>query len=311
VGKFVTCSFCGKRGVRSDEHVWAQWMHDTPGAIELLRETHGERIQRDYLKPGRGADGRYLHEPAQLGPMAKWLPNVKVTICEACNGGWMSNLEKQVQAVLGPFILKDQQPLRLSSDDVKTIATWATKSWMAYALLRPHHQNPFTEQEYQSMASGPQPLARSQIWLLHAREPGSHVAMGIDSSIMSFRSAPPDLATAQDNWAYAYLAVAGVVLVMQLLPPEARDDMADLLAPPMLAHTSARRVWPDLRPQFFPLGVVPDEVVLSLRRYPQEVFRIVGLPTVGLTGYDSAEVVRQFMAGADPTELRRQWNSPE
>lgn len=311
MGMFVTCSFCGKRGTRSDEHVWAQWMHDTPGAIELLRETHGERIQRDYFKPTRGADGRYLHEAAQLGPMAKWLPNVKVPVCEACNGGWMSSLEQQVKAVLGPFILNGQQPLRLSSCDLRTIATWATKSWMAYALLRPHHLNPFAKHEYQSMASAPGPLPRSQIWLLHSLEPGAHVAMGIDSSLMSFGGAPPDLVAAQDNWAYAYLAVSAVVLTMQLLPPEAPEDMADIFAPPMLAHLAARRIWPNVRPQFFPLGVVPDEVVLSLRQYPQQVFEIVGLPTVGLAEDDAAEVMRQFMAGADPTELRRQWNPPE
>lgn len=42
-----------------------------------------------------------------------------------------------------------------------TLATWATKSWMAYALLRLPHENPFTLEEYRTMAAKPAPLVRS------------------------------------------------------------------------------------------------------------------------------------------------------
>ncbi|GAA4705496.1 hypothetical protein [Nocardioides conyzicola] len=310
MAKYLTCPFCGDHGIRTDEHVWAQWMHDTPGAVELLSESHGERVQRDYFKPTRDVDGRYQSEPAQLGPMATWLPNVKVPVCEACNSGWMSQLEEQVKGILGPFILEGKHPLRLGADDLRTIATWATKSWMSYALLRPPHNNPFTEGEYRTMASSPAPLARSQIWLFHSHESGAQVAMGIDSSLMGEGSAP-DLTSAQDNWGYAYLAVSSVVLAMQVVPPQAPKGMGDVFAPPMTGHRAIRRIWPDLRPQFFPLGVVPDELVVALRRHPQEVFAAMGLPTEGLTDEDAEEVRRQFLAGADPAELRKVWGQSE
>lgn len=307
MGKYLACPFCGETGIRSAEHVWAQWMHDTPGAIELLRETHGERVPREYSKLKRDEDGRYRYALGDLGPMARWLPNVKVPVCRACNGGWMSQLEQCVKSILGPFVLEGKRPLRLSSDDLTTIAAWATKSWMAYALLRPAHQNPFTLDEYRSMASSPAPLVRAQVWLLHSTEPGAHVAMGMDSSLISLEGLPPELGEAQDNWAYAYLAVSTVVLAMQLLPAGAPDGMADVLSPPMLRHPLSRRIWPDLRRQYFPLGIVPDDLVASLRRYPQAVFEGVGLPTLGLTDDDAAAVLEQFLAGSDPAELRQAW----
>lgn len=311
MGKYLTCPFCGEHRARADEHVWAQWMHGTPGAVELLHETHGERIPREYSRPTRRADGRYGTEAAQLGPTAKWLPNAKVPVCNACNSGWMSRLEQQAKAVLGPFVLGGQRPLRLSRTDLRTVSTWATKSWMAYSLLRPAHQNPFTKDEYRSMASSPAPLSRMQIWLLHSLEPRAHVAMGIASALMGTDGSLPDLANEQDNWGYAYLAVSTVVLAMQLLPTGAPEEVAEIFSPPMLDHPAVRRIWPTLRPQFFPLGVVSDELVASLLEYPHEVFSNVGLPTVGLTNEDGAEVFQQFLAGANPTELRQLWNPPD
>src|SRR6476469_3805100 len=142
----------------------------------------------------RQDDGRYRSEVTDAGQMAKWLPNVKVPVCAGRNNGWMSQLEDRVKAILGPFIFDDVRPLKLSRDDLLTLATWATKSWMAYALLRGSHHNPFTEDEYRAMASSAGPLERSQIWVMHSHDEAAHVAMGIISSLMTYGGAVPDFA---------------------------------------------------------------------------------------------------------------------
>lgn len=309
MAKLVDCPFCGRRGKRSDEHVWAQWMHKSTGAASLLCETHGERIERQHSRLQRGGGGRYIHDVMQDGRMAKWLPNVKIAVCGACNSGWMSALEEATKNVLGPFIFKSATHLRLSREDLLLLATWATKSWMAYALLRAPSQNPFTTDEYRSMALYQRPLERSQVWLMHSLEPEAHVAMALHSSLISRDEPPPDFESAKDNWAYGLLSVSTVVFALQLLPPESPSGMEDHLAPPMLdSPPVARRIWPNLRPQYFPLGLAPHGTMGALARYPQQLFAAVGLPTIGLTDEDAVEVFRKFREGADPTELRRRWN---
>src|SRR5665811_288369 len=57
-----TCPFCGKVGRRSKEHVWPQWLHDSPVAQELLRSAHGERISYGYSDLERTA-GRLVAVP--------------------------------------------------------------------------------------------------------------------------------------------------------------------------------------------------------------------------------------------------------
>lgn len=306
------CPFCGGLGTQTGEHVWAQWMHDTPGALALLEGTHGERMRYEQSRLHLGADGRYEHERVVSRHVAKWLPNVKVKVCETCNTGWMSALESSAKAILSPLVLEGHTYLRLSADDLVALATWATKSWMAYALLRLPHQNPFTTDEYRSMAADPMPLGRSQVWLMHSRDPGAHVSMSLESSLASNEANPiPDLVSAQDNWAYGLVAVNSVVLFIQVLPPDAPIGMADVMVPRFLSEPRlARQIWPDQRPQFYPLQTLPPGALGTLVRYGRDVFDAVGLPTVGLNRDDGRAVLEQFRQGADPIQLRRDWNQP-
>lgn len=178
MARYLDCPFCGQRGERTKEHVWAQWLHETAGAQALLDSTHGERIPREFPGIRKDADGRYQRVVEILGSYAKWLPNIKVDVCKGCNGGWMSVLENQVGSILSPLI-DGGSPVRLTVDDLRTLTTWATKSWMAYALTRPEQQNPFTEDEYRGMAASPGPLGRSLVWLLHSDDGRAQVSMGM------------------------------------------------------------------------------------------------------------------------------------
>jgi hypothetical protein len=224
----------------------------------------------------------------------------------------MSGLENQAKAILGPFVL-DHSAVQLSTDELRALTTWATKSWMAYALTRPTQWNPFSEAEYRTMVASPEPLRRSRVWLMHAQEPRAHVGMAIESTLISSQH-PPDIEATQDNTAYAYLAVATVVMIMFLVPPEAPDQLVDelveALVPPIVSSPTVRRCWPDPRPQDFPLGVVPDADLAALIDIPSGFFHERGLHADGITDAESAAVLQEFLEGADPTERRRRRHEP-
>jgi hypothetical protein len=228
-------------------------------------------------------EGRYQWVEETPGPYAKWLPNLTVEVCQGCNGGWMSGQENQARTILGPFVL-DHSTVQLSADDLRVLTTWATKSWMAYALTCPAQKNPFSEAEYRAMAASPEPLRRSRVWLMHAQGPRAHAGIGIESSLFSSQQ-PPDLERTQDNTAYAFLAVAGVVMIMLLVPA---DELFDELVPSIASSPGVRRCWPNPRPQDFPLDVVPETDLTEFFDFVPRFFHESGLPLDGLTDAESA-----------------------
>ncbi len=301
------CPFCGQPGRRTKEHVWARWLHSTPAARSLLENTHGERLPLTHGTVSKDSRGKYVISMDESGHLAKWLPNVTVGVCQSCNGGWMKDLEDGVKALLEPFIT-DRTAVTLSAEGLRTVAAWATKSWMAYALTRPTQRNPFTEAEYRLMAAEHGPLQRSFLWLMFSQEPRANVGIGIDSILLSSEATPPNLSAVPDNMAYSYLAVAGAVLVLLLVPPEAPAQLVKALSPPMLAVPMVRRIWPDPRPQHFPLDLLPDWNLARFLEFPPQVFEAMGLPVIGLTEKDTHEVARDFLAGGKPEDLRHKWS---
>lgn len=299
------CPFCGVQGKRTKEHVWAQWLHETDGAKALLAGSHGERIPRERVALVKNSEGRYQRSPLSLGKYAKWLPHVTVYVCAECNGGWMSQLESDVKELLWRFYAR-HETLRLSIEDLQLLATWATKSWMAYALTNAPTSNPFTETEYRQMASSPAPLDRGWVWLMHTHHDGAHVSMGLTSTLMSFAGEVPDLAGAADNAAFALLGASSVVLTMMLLPPEVDADKYELLAPEALSGRGVRRIWPEPRRQYFPLDDAASSFT-GFYHFADQFFGLIGLPVEGLTDDEALQVTREFMAGADPADLRARW----
>ena len=239
--------------------------------------------------------------------MAHALPHVTVDVCARCNNGWMSVLEAEAKAILEPFFAT-KRPIRLTTDNLSTLAAWAVKSWMAYALTRSTQQNPFTEADYRALADRHVPPGRSAIWLLHSTDPGSHVSLGLESTLVTERDTVGPL-DAADNAGIGFLAADTLVMYMVIGPPFADAAQAELaLAPRTLSQTSGvRQVWPQQRAQFFPLEPAPQGLVARLIRWPEELFDVIGLPAEGLTDEDVRHVQAQFIAGADPAELRTRW----
>lgn len=302
----VDCPFCGQDGIRTKEHVWAQWLRDTEPAKVLLDATHGERIPKPTGVLRRGDDGRYAIQSMPAGQYAKWLPNVTVDVCQDCNNGWMSILESQAKNLVEPFF-RTGRAIRLTAADLTVLTVWATKSWMAYALARPQQGNPFTISEYRHLAERQTPLERSMVWLMHSQDDGAHVGIGVSPGLLT-KGPPPDGLDAQDNSGFAYLAADSLVMFMSLPPPGAPDGMAEQhFTPPVVTTKTVRRAWPAPRPQYFPLGEVPPGALAALLRYPDQFWENLGLPTVGLTDDDAQQVMHQFLDGANPTALRKEW----
>jgi len=302
----VECPFCGQNGVRTKEHVWAQWLHDNQGAKALLHGTHGERIPKPTDVLGRGGDGRYVIQSSPAGQYAKWLPNLTVDVCGDCNNGWMSVLESQAKDLLEP-LFRTGRPIRLTATNLTTLTVWATKSWMAYALAGPQQRNPFTLSEYRQIADSQSPLGRSMVWLMHSQDDQAHVGIGVSPGLLTM-GVPPNGLDAQDNSGFGYLAANTLVMFMSLLPPGAPDGIAErLFIPQSVTIRTVRRIWPAPRPQYFPLGELPPAALAALLQYPELFWENLGLPTVGLTEDDAQQAMQRFLDGASPTALREEW----
>lgn len=307
MGSFVTCPFCGQRGRRTKEHVWAQWLHDTPGADYLRQGSHGERISPQQIVMQLGQDGRYGLVDSGSAPFAELLPNLTVAVCSDCNNGWMSRLEQRAKRILRPFVFQDLL-LTLESDELKTIATWATKSSMSYALIRPSQHNPFTETEYRAIAADPAPLDRSHVWMFYSEDPGSHVAMHVSSGLITPLPASDHLAP--DNAGFAMISLANLVLFLAFAPLDAPSEMLEVMAPELLTQRGIRRIWPDARRQYFPLEEPAPGTLSALVEYSDEIWRQIGLPIVGLNEAEAADVSKRYLDGEDARDLRAEWEEP-
>ncbi len=300
-----SCPFCGAEGKRSREHVWAQWLHETPCAKNLLSGTHGERIPRPGQVLRKAENGQYRVLSENAGKFAKYLPQVTVPVCDQCNNGWMGQLEDQVKQRLGPFVIEGRTPIKLLEEDLVIIAAWAVKAWMAYALTRPIQGNPFTLDEYRRMAADHRAMERAQVWLLRSTGPYSHVGMGLTSTLVA--KDPPALDAAQDNAAQGFITANGLTVYLVLEPQEFIGRYSKIYTPPQLGATGSRRIWPNPRRQYFPLDEWSPAELSGLMEFPRRWDEMMGLPTEGLTQEDARAVARAFLEGADPRQLREDW----
>lgn len=300
------CPFCGGGGKRSKEHVWAQWLRGSRAAKALLATSHGERIKLPKMAVGLDGSGRFeFGQDAQVS-VAEPLPHVTVPVCEPCNNEWMARLEDRAKAILLPF-RKAGWPVRLSLTDLECLATWATKSWMAYALLKGEPDNPFTQAEYRQMASSPAPLARSRVWLLHSNAPFAQVGLGEWWSLMSFDGPPANIATAPNNYGYAYLAVAGLVLFV-VLAPEDNPLQFTLLEPEHLLDWRTTRAWPPVSSRTFPDYEYSAAELRELLSWPEQFFRNTSLPIEGLTPGELGQMHEEFQQGREVLSIRAKWD---
>jgi hypothetical protein len=272
----------------------------------LLRDSKGNQISFEHGGLVKNAFGRYEAIDRDPSKVAELLPHVTVVVCDSCNNGWMSQLEDDTKKILAPYFTAGW-PIGLTPERLTLLAAWATKSWMAYVLLADPEANPFTVDEYRMMATNPAPLERSRIWLMHSHAPTAYVGMGVTGTLMTFSEPIPDMATTQNNTGFAFLAAGGMVFFMALAP-QGRLELHEVLEPPVVHEDGVHRIWPDPIEQLFPEPAIPNEVMSGFLGWPRALDEALGLPVDGLSDEEILQVRQEYLAGADPSDLRERWS---
>jgi hypothetical protein len=146
------CAFCGPtRAPMRPEHVWADWIS------RLLRKQYS--VTR-YTLTIRNTEGYEFSRVAQ---------NVDETvnyICQPCNGGWMSDIERLASPVLARLILGQPLASPLTDVDVATINAWMIKNAMVLDYGNsPRHSPFFTPRQRTLFKTALETPAHTSIWL--------------------------------------------------------------------------------------------------------------------------------------------------
>ncbi len=228
-----TCPFCGQQRKSDREHVWAQWMHEVPGAQWLLAEDHGERVPNMAQFVIADDKGILEYESVRLGHWAIRLPNVQVRVCKVCNNGWMSDLEDKAKEIVGSFILEGS-PAHLSIEAQELLAAWACKSFMAYALTRPYLMNPFSTDDYRFIARTSRVPAGVKLHLAHVDSVSSQVGLSLHTWAMY--PGGFDVTTDPENCAVGMMAAGGLVFLISKLPCDLAATAGDLVSKEMVSE---------------------------------------------------------------------------
>ena len=299
------CPFCGNGGVRTREHVWAQWMRKSVGARLLLKGATGRRVPVAVEDLQVDERGKFQLVGSDVIRIAQLLPHVTIDVCRDCNGGWMKRLEDDAKKVMGPWA-SAAWPFRLDCNAQTLLATWATKSWMAYALIRKRDEGPFAFDERRAMVTSPSPLVRSRVWIMHSDAPTARVAMGLQPTLMTPSGEVPDVTSMIDNAGFGFLAYNELVFFIAIAP-ESDSPLLDLVEDEVNSGGFSKRIWPVSDSASFPERCAPAPVMSDLLAIASNVLRAVGLPVVGLSKSDLDEVQRAYAAGVETNQIHAIW----
>jgi hypothetical protein len=100
----MPCVFCGAQGRLTDEHVYPRWMRVAMSAAGPTDLTRGDA--RAHIRTDTG-----LTLLLRRG------------LCESCNTGWLSRMEREVEPWLAPALLG--QKIALAPTTQRLVAAWA------------------------------------------------------------------------------------------------------------------------------------------------------------------------------------------
>lgn len=103
------CIFCGKTNL-TKEHVLPKWIQNYFGA-----QTGGLHVVNKQDGSSYQFTEKAFNRTAKI-------------VCENCNSGWMSKLEGDIQALLGPMMIGRDLPVSLSTYQQSMIAIWVAKT---------------------------------------------------------------------------------------------------------------------------------------------------------------------------------------
>lgn len=160
------CIFCSKRA-DSDEHVWPNWLlkllKQHPEGITTIETFHDHQLPRQWS----GVDAAL---------------KMKCVCRQACNNGWMQQLEDRTIPILSPMI-KDN-PMRLSGIQQRTIVEWIVKTAMVFDIAKPGKYIFYEKAERSSFRENLTPPLHNAIWI--ARYSGSALGDAATTNRTSF-----------------------------------------------------------------------------------------------------------------------------
>lgn len=139
------CIFCGAEA-DSYEHIFADWINEliTPGEGEALRfDVERGGVQRVHSYPTK----KVASQRAKI-------------VCERCNHGWMSDLETEASALLGPAILGHEA--RWDMAQQLLAATWAVKTAMVGETIQ-YQRDSFSQEDRELMRLEQRPPLRAHV----------------------------------------------------------------------------------------------------------------------------------------------------
>ncbi len=147
------CLFCGETATASTEHIVPKWIG---------------RLFREQVGPGHKVSFTHRWELPELGipskgKSAKLPAFLTRAFCEGCNTGWMAELEEEVGPVLGPLILGE--PTRLSVDQQRLLAFWATKTVLGFQSNEHKLTMWARPEDYETVFAERASLRCAQVWL--------------------------------------------------------------------------------------------------------------------------------------------------
>ncbi len=141
------CIWCGDRsGPFSDEHAIAKWISR---AFQDRYGIHIPEIETPNFKvKATEIEGWFFNEDDPDRDPTK-LVGLKVLVCEACNNGWMGDMEEAVMSTLPALMFGD--PVALDPSQQVDLAAWAAKTLINLGFeghSRSHHQYPTKLRDY-------------------------------------------------------------------------------------------------------------------------------------------------------------------
>jgi hypothetical protein len=165
----TTCIFCERSATdvkMTREHLWPNWINKLPansrfaGPVERTRVLEDDESQRE---------------------VDSWTTRILADqtircVCEACNGGWMS----QIEAAAKPHILAMMHgaPYTLGPDAQSILATWTTLKAMIMEYVQPADRRRgfvFTQRQRTELVRSGSPLADVAVVIAAVRLPDSRL----------------------------------------------------------------------------------------------------------------------------------------
>ena len=220
-----TCEFCGDQDVWiNEEHVWPVWL-----GLAVLEGVNAPRLR--------------ISKGDVIGAIRKIRPKLNITAhcaCkQACNGGWMRQLEGDIAPLMEPMAVDGRLTL-LDDSRRALLAAWCVKTAMVHEFLDRDRIKYFTPAERLHAATYREPPEGVRIWLGFFNDATKLHSCPVVNRLKAGSLAPTS---------YALTLVAGKVLLQMLavrdvqMAKESTRPRLDGVPPGMLIE-----VWPRSSP---------------------------------------------------------------